>query len=185
MNSNFDPKTPLVCRQRSVPQPLMHGWKVSNNLGGKSHSRRQTLLCFSPEILSEAVASQVLSALLHQPTRLTFHQHHSVTRSCCCSFIVSLEISKSLPTLFFLSKIVLYILTSLIFHINCRVSFVMYTHAYGGWLASPMQRTWTWANAGRWGGTGEPSMMQSMGSWRAGHDLATKQQYVRMYYCVL
>ena len=39
------------------------------------------------------------------------------------------------------------------------------------WVASPMQWTWTWANSGRWWGTGRPGMLQStesqpwLGSW--------------------
>ena len=37
-------------------------------------------------------------------------------------------------------------------------------------------RTWTWANSGRWWGTGMPGVLQCMRSWRAGHDLVTKQQ---------
>ena len=35
---------------------------------------------------------------------------------------------------------------------------------WDGWMASPMQWTWTWANSGRWWGTGRPGMLQSMGS---------------------
>ena len=31
-----------------------------------------------------------------------------------------------------------------------------------GWMTSPMQWTWTWANSGRWWGTGRPGMLQSM-----------------------
>ena len=37
---------------------------------------------------------------------------------------------------------------------------------WDGWIASPMQGTWTWANSGRWWGTGSPGMLQSMGSQR-------------------
>ena len=37
---------------------------------------------------------------------------------------------------------------------------------WDGCMASPMQRTWTWANFRRWWGTGKPSMLQSMGSQR-------------------
>ena len=44
------------------------------------------------------------------------------------------------------------------------------------WMASPIQYTWTWANSGRWWGTGKPGMLQSMGLWRVRHDLATEQQ---------
>ena len=48
---------------------------------------------------------------------------------------------------------------------------------WDGWMASPMQWTWTLANLGRWcGGTGNPGMLQSVGSQRVGHDLVTEQQ---------
>ena len=30
------------------------------------------------------------------------------------------------------------------------------------WMISPMQWTWTWANSGRWWGTGRPGVLQSM-----------------------
>ena len=30
--------------------------------------------------------------------------------------------------------------------------------------------TWTWANSGRWWGTEKPGMLQSLRSWRVGHD---------------
>ena len=33
-----------------------------------------------------------------------------------------------------------------------------------GWMASPMQWTWTWANFGRWWGTGRPGMLLSLRS---------------------
>ena len=32
---------------------------------------------------------------------------------------------------------------------------------WDGWMASPMQWTWTWANFGRWWGTERPGMLQS------------------------
>ena len=44
------------------------------------------------------------------------------------------------------------------------------------WVASSIQWTWTWTNSGRWGRTGRPHMLQSMGSQRVGHNLATEQQ---------
>ena len=34
---------------------------------------------------------------------------------------------------------------------------------WDGWMASPIQWTWTWANFGRWWGTGRPGVLQSMG----------------------
>ena len=40
---------------------------------------------------------------------------------------------------------------------------------------SAIQWTWTWANSGRWWGTGKSAVLQSMGSQRVGHDLVTKQ----------
>ena len=45
-----------------------------------------------------------------------------------------------------------------------------------GYIASPIQQTWTWANSGRQRGTGRPSVLQSTGSQKVGHDLATEQQ---------
>ena len=35
---------------------------------------------------------------------------------------------------------------------------------WDGWMASPMQWTWTWTNSRRWWGTGRPGVLQSMGS---------------------
>jgi len=53
---------------------------------------------------------------------------------------------------------------------------------WDGWMASPMQWTWTWANSGRWWGTRRPSMLQCMGSQRVRYDWATKQQ--QHYYSI-
>ena len=47
---------------------------------------------------------------------------------------------------------------------------------WDGWMASPTQRTWVWANSGRWWRTGKPGMLQSMGLQKVGHDLATEHQ---------
>ena len=47
---------------------------------------------------------------------------------------------------------------------------------WGGWMASPIQWTWTWANSERWWGTRKPGVLQSMGLQRVGHDLATERQ---------
>ena len=55
--------------------------------------------------------------------------------------------------------------------------------AWDGWMASPVQWTWTWANFRRWLGIGRPSMLQSMGSQRVRLDWATEQQF--MFQCYL
>ena len=34
---------------------------------------------------------------------------------------------------------------------------------WDGWMASPTQRTWIWANSGRWWRTGKPGVLQVMG----------------------
>ena len=44
---------------------------------------------------------------------------------------------------------------------------------WDGWMASPTQRTWTWASSRRQWRTGRPGEVQSMGLQRAGHDSAT------------
>ena len=41
-----------------------------------------------------------------------------------------------------------------------------YGRGWDGWMASPIQWKWTWANSGRWWGTGRPGVLQSMGSQR-------------------
>ena len=47
---------------------------------------------------------------------------------------------------------------------------------WDGWMASPIQWTWTWVNSGRRWRTGRPGVLQSMGSQRVRHHLATEQQ---------
>ena len=47
---------------------------------------------------------------------------------------------------------------------------------WDAWMASMMQWTWTWANFGKWWGTGKPGVLQSMGYQRIRHDWATEQQ---------
>ena len=44
------------------------------------------------------------------------------------------------------------------------------------WMASLTQWTWVWANFGRWWRTGEPDVLQAMGSQRGRCDSGTEQQ---------
>ena len=41
---------------------------------------------------------------------------------------------------------------------------------WDGWMGSPTQWTWVWANFGCWWSTGKPGMLHPMGSQRIGHD---------------
>ena len=45
------------------------------------------------------------------------------------------------------------------------------------WMASPTWWTWIWASFGSWWWTGNPGMLQSMGSQRVGHDRVTKLKW--------
>ena len=45
---------------------------------------------------------------------------------------------------------------------------------WDGWMASSIQWTWVWANFWRWWRTEKSSVLQSMGSQRAGHDLVSE-----------
>ena len=45
---------------------------------------------------------------------------------------------------------------------------------WDGWMASPTQWTWVWADSGTWWWTGRPGVLQFMGSQRVGHDWATE-----------
>ena len=47
---------------------------------------------------------------------------------------------------------------------------------WDGWIVSPSQRTWIYADSRRQWNTEKPGVLQSMGSQRVGHDLATEQQ---------
>ena len=47
---------------------------------------------------------------------------------------------------------------------------------WDGWMASPTQWPWVWANSGRWWRTGQDGVLPSTGLQRAGHDLGTEQQ---------
>ena len=51
-----------------------------------------------------------------------------------------------------------------------------YDRGWAGWMGSPTQWTWVWANSRRWWRTGKPSVLQSKGSQRVGRDLVTEQQ---------
>ena len=48
--------------------------------------------------------------------------------------------------------------------------------AWADWMASLTQQTWVWVNSGRWWRTGKSGELQSRGSKRIRHDLATEQE---------
>ena len=41
---------------------------------------------------------------------------------------------------------------------------------WDGWMASPTQWRWVWADSGSWWWTGRSGVLWSMRSWRVGHD---------------
>ena len=41
---------------------------------------------------------------------------------------------------------------------------------FGGWITSPTWWTWVWVSSRSWWWTGKPSMLQSVGLQRVGHD---------------
>ena len=47
---------------------------------------------------------------------------------------------------------------------------------WDAWMASLTQWTWIWANSGKWWRTGNPGVVEPMGSQRIGHDWVTPQQ---------
>ena len=56
---------------------------------------------------------------------------------------------------------------------------------WGGWMASPAPWTWVSANSRRWWRTGRPGLLQSMGSQRIRHNLASEQQQGQYPYLIL
>ena len=55
---------------------------------------------------------------------------------------------------------------------------------WDGWVGSPTQWTWVWANSGSWWWTGKPGVLQSMGSQRVKHEWVSEQQ-MRWYFIVV
>ena len=47
---------------------------------------------------------------------------------------------------------------------------------WDGWMASPIQWTWVWANSERWWRKVKPGVLQSMGLQRVRHNWQTEQQ---------
>ena len=50
---------------------------------------------------------------------------------------------------------------------------------WDGWMASLTRWTWLWVNSGSWWWAGKPSVLQSMGSQRVGHDWATDLNWTK------
>ena len=51
---------------------------------------------------------------------------------------------------------------------------------WDGWMASPTWWSWVWVSSGSWWWTGKPSMLQSIGSQRVGHDWATELNWTEL-----
>ena len=66
-------------------------------------------------------------------------------------------------------------ISSMSLHPQSPVSLGCLAHTHN-FLFTTLQWTWVCANSARWWRTGEPDMLQFMGSQRVGHDSATKQQ---------
>ena len=49
---------------------------------------------------------------------------------------------------------------------------------WDGWMASPTQWTWVWANSGSWWWTGRPGVLRSTGSQRFGHHWETELNWI-------
>ena len=53
---------------------------------------------------------------------------------------------------------------------------------WDGWMASPTLWTWFWVNSRSWWWTGRPTVLQSMGSQRVGHDWASELNWTYYTY---
>ena len=59
---------------------------------------------------------------------------------------------------------------------------------WDGWMASLIQWTWVWASSRRRWSMGQPGVLQSMGSWRVGHDsdwTTNTGRLKTLHFCVL
>ena len=61
------------------------------------------------------------------------------------------------------------------------------TEDWNGWMASPTQWIWVWANSRRQWRTWKPGVLQSMGSQRVRHDWVTEQFKTHIFsiYCLV
>ena len=55
---------------------------------------------------------------------------------------------------------------------------------WDGWMASPTQWTWIWADSGSWWWTGRPGVLQSMGLQRVRRDLVTELNWTLGQHCL-
>ena len=51
---------------------------------------------------------------------------------------------------------------------------------WDGWMASPTQWTWVWVSSGSWWWTGEPGVLQYMGSQRVGYDWVAELNWITL-----
>ena len=56
------------------------------------------------------------------------------------------------------------------------------TYGWDGWMASPIQLTWTWANSRRWWGTGKPGVLMSMQARRVRPNWTTASSPLHLPY---
>ena len=56
---------------------------------------------------------------------------------------------------------------------------------WGGWMASLTWWTWIWESSGTWWWTGKPGVLQSMGSQRVGHNVATDLNWRQINYWLI
>ena len=52
---------------------------------------------------------------------------------------------------------------------------------WDGWMAPPTWWTWVWLSSRSWWWTGEPGMLESMGSQRVRHDWATELNWTEFH----
>ena len=52
---------------------------------------------------------------------------------------------------------------------------------WDGWMASLTRWTWVWVSSGSWGWTGNPGLVQSMGSQRVRHNWETELNWSRVW----
>ena len=107
--------------------------------------------------------------------------HHSVEK-CVSSWTHRTLYPTTL--LFFFFNLLFLIGVQLLYNV-ALVSAVSWSgdRVWDGWMASPTQWTWVWANSERRWRTGNPGVLQSMGSRRVRRDWVTKQQ-TTVYVCI-
>ena len=146
-----------------IYDPWRRKWQLTPVfLPGKSHGWR-SLMGYSPSVHKESDLTERLASIydMHQPFNPKGNQLWIFIGRTDAEADVLMQRADSWGKILMLGKID-----------SKREGS---NRGWAGWMASPTQWTWVWANSGRWWRTRKPGILQFMGSQTVRDYLTTKQ----------